>query len=90
MSKDMKEHLKPEVGDVWKNNRFGNLLYITEVGGNFIDFIGYDKDNQYDRYYRNCFSNINSDERYKHFTELHTYLGKSKANISQLFEVRDD
>lgn len=80
----------PEVGDVWKHNRFGNLLYITDVGNNFIDFIGFDKYNQYCRYYRNCFSNINGDERYNKFTEFHTYLGKSKANIGQLFEVEDN
>lgn len=85
MSKDT-----PEVGDVWKHNRFGNLVYIIEIGSNFIDFIGYDKDDQYNRYYKNCFSNINCDERYKRFTEFHTYLGKSKAKIDDLFKTENE
>ena len=58
MSKDT-----PEVGDVWKNNRYGDLLHITDVRG---------------------------DERYTKFSEYYTYLGKSKANINDLFKTENE
>ncbi len=78
---------KPEVGDVWKNNMFGNKLYITGVSCNHIDFIIFDKDDEYKPYFTNTFSKIRKDERFDRFTERNTYLGKSKASINDLFEV---
>lgn len=85
MSKD-----KVEIGDVWRNNRFGDLLYITEVGTNFIDFIGYSPYNKDNPYFVNHFSNVRNDERYTRFTEFYTYLGKSKANINDLFKTENE
>ncbi len=80
----------PEVGDVWEHKLHKSLMHITEVGENYIGFIGVSfttwpngittKD-----YYENSFNE--NDERQKHFLEIYKYLGKSKANIKQLFEV---
>lgn len=86
MSKDR----TPEVGDVWKNNRYGDLLHITDIGTNFIDFIGYAPYNKDNPYFENHFSNVRGDERYTKFSEYYTYLGKSKANIDDLFKTEDE
>lgn len=85
MSKD-----KPEVGDVWKHNGNGNLLHIIEIGRNYIDFIGFDKYDKFSPYYKNSFSNIGKDERYNKFTEFHTYIGKSKVKIEDLFKTENE
>lgn len=86
MSKD-----KPEVGDVWKNKHNESLLYIIEVGTNFITFLGRVKDvfahKTYKRYYVNSFSSLAGNPRYTHFTEDYEYKGKSKANIEDLFKT---
>ena len=84
MSKD-----KPEVGDVWKNKHNESLLYIIEVGSNFITFLGCAKDvfahKTYKRYYVNSF--LTDDPRYTHFTENYEYKGKSKVKIEDLFKT---
>ena len=78
------EQKQPEVGDVWKAIN-GDLIYIIEIGKNFIDFLGFSEDDG--NYFKNFFYN---EERFTLFTKYHKYLGKSKANIEQLFEVQDE
>lgn len=82
---------KPEVGDVWKHKRIGSLLYIIEVGANFITFLGCAKDvfahKTYKRYYVNSFSSLDGDPRYTRFTEDYDYKGKSKEKIEDLFKT---
>jgi len=89
MSKDT-----PEVGDVWVHKKGCYPIHITDVGSNFIEFIGYTVDEytktKHRQYYTNSFSSLNNDERYTRFTEIHKYLGKSKASIEQLFEVKNE
>lgn len=81
---------KPEVGDVWKHKKYGNILYITAATEHYIDFISYDRRDEFTPYFSNTFSKLRNDERFKKFTEVNEYLGKSKANINDLFEVKDD
>lgn len=81
---------KPEVGDVWKNRRFKTLLHLIEAKDGYIRFIGC-KIEQWGKrtiieYFENSFS-IN-DERLVHFTEDYEFIGKSKVNIKELFDVR--
>ncbi len=77
---------KPEVGDVWKHKKYGNMLYITAATDNYIDFISYDKRDKFTLYFSNTFIKQN-DDRFEKFTEVNEYLGKAKANINDLFEV---
>lgn len=74
----MSEQKQPEVGDVWYIA--GARIYITCVHNGFIDTM------------RFCFKDCYRDKGYT-ITELlqdGKYLGKSKANINELFEVCDD
>lgn len=82
----------PEVGDVWKNKRFGTLLHIIEAKEGYIRFIG-KKDEQWGErtlteYFENSFSM--NDERLVHFTEDYEFIGKSKVSIKELFDVAED
>lgn len=79
MSKDT-----PQVGDVWKAIN-GDLIYIIETGKNFIDFLGFSEDDG--NYFKNFFYN---EERFTLFTKYHEYLGKSKANIDDLFKTENE
>lgn len=78
---------KPEFGDVWKHKKYGNILYITAATDNYIDFISYDKLDEFRPYFSNTFSKLQNDDRFEKFAEVNEYLGKSKANINDLFEV---
>lgn len=78
---------RPEGGDVWKHKKHGNMLYITDATDNYIDFISYDKRDEIIPYFSNIFSKLENDDRFEKFTETHEYLGKSKANINDLFGV---
>lgn len=78
---------KPEVGDVWKHKKYGNMLYITAITDNYIDFISFNKDDKIRPYFTNTFSKLQNDDRFEKFTEVNEYLGKSKSNINDLFEV---
>lgn len=90
----MSEHITPEVGDVWIHKKQGNPLYITDVGGNYISFISYTVDEITKRkrkdYFTNTFCGLHNDERYTRFAEIYKYLGKSKANIDDLFKTEND
>ena len=85
MSKD-----KPEVGDVWKNKKYGNILYITAITNTYIDFIGFDKHDKFNPYFTNTFNKLHDYDRFEKFTEVNEYLGKSKVNINDLFEVNNE
>lgn len=81
---------KPEVGDVWEHKFHKSLMHITEVGENYISFIGvsfttWPNGRTTKDYYENSFGR--DDERQIHFLEIYKYIGKSKANVNQLFEV---
>ncbi len=82
----------PEAGDIWKNRRFQTLLHLIEAQDRYIRFVGKKVEQWGDRtlieYFENSFSM--NDERVIHFTEDYEFIGKSKAKISDLFEVQDD
>lgn len=64
---------KPEVGDVWKNPKNEKVYIIVDVAGSFAGIIS-----------KSFFGQaIPKEFLIKEFT----YLGKSKANINDLFEV---
>ena len=90
----MNEKHSPEVGDVWIHKKGGYPIHITDVGSNYIDFVGYTVDEytktKHRQYYTNSFCSLNNDERYTRFTEIHKYLGKSKVNLKELFDVAED
>ena len=82
----------PEVGDVQKSKRFQTLLHLIEAKEGYIRFIG-KKDEQWGKrtlteYFENSFSM--NDRRLIHFTEYYEFIGKSKAKISDLFEVQNN
>lgn len=89
MSKDT-----PEVGDVWIHKKQGRPMYITDVGGNYISFLSYTIDEltlrKWKNFYTNTFCGLHDDERYTRFTEIYKYLGKSKANINDLFKTENE
>lgn len=66
---------KPEVGDVWQNKTGRLRVYITKVDAWGI--IGISSSGA-----------IVSKNMYH--LEKYTYLGKSKANTNELFEVKDE
>ena len=74
MSKD-----KPEVGDVWIN-RSSFRVHIIGIDEDGIIYSCFYSKNEL---WQGSFIK-------KEFLEQHEYLGKSKANINDLFEVQDD
>ncbi len=67
---------KPEVGDVWQRKLLFDRVHIVQVSKNAVRYqIGKIK-----------FKTIPKD----FFLDAYKYLGKSKANINQLFEVDDE
>ena len=71
---------KPEVGDVWEN-KFGNRMFVcysdkTTTAFNIMFWVN----RGLDKY------TVITEEFVKEFT----YLGKSKVNIKELFDVRED
>ena len=76
--------LMPEVGDVWINNyRKLNCIILNKEDNYILYLCCYIASNGLDFFTETCF-----DDEY--FLSRHKYLGKSKANINQLFEVEDD
>lgn len=73
----------PEVGDVWEYK--GCLIHITRVCGNCIEFLFQEKDGLRKRfvYDFNCTTK-------EYFIKNHTYIGKAKGSIKDLFEVEDE
>lgn len=68
--------LEPEVGDVWQRKLLFDRVHIVQVSKNAVRYqIGKIK-----------FKTIPKD----FFLDAYKYLGKSKANINQLFEVDDE
>ena len=65
---------KPELGDVWINTKTNKKIYITGLGNHV---------------YVVSDSGVASSRWYCDFYKLYTYLGKSKANINDLFEIED-
>lgn len=68
---------KPEVGDVWENK------YKTRVRVIYVDKYSVD--------YHLLWGSFLEKESdvYSYFLENYTYLGKSKVNIKELFDVKD-
>ena len=66
----MKEHITPEVGDVWQNKTGRLRVYITKV--DVWGIIGIS-------------SSGAAVSKNMYYLEKYTYLGKSKANIADLF-----
>lgn len=75
--------LVPEVGDLWseKNNENYKVVvsYIDDSSDVLFCACGY----------CNFLLKVKTHNR-KNFFRKYKYLGKSKANINQLFEVQDD
>lgn len=69
---------KPEVGDVWKYQE--KLYHISAITERFVEVW--------------CLSSDDIIRKHnwviRDFKTVFTYLGKSKANINDLFEVQDE
>ena len=84
MSKD-----KPEVGDIWefKYKEFETKYYISAIARNPYPCFEY--------YYFTLYKNGNNEvaswwwDKERWDKAMMTYLGKSKANINELFEIED-
>lgn len=78
-SKEISKDIIPEIGDVFQSNEDKDVrLHITGINNVGLEAIVSNKKEVW---------NINSwyfDKKY------YTYLGKSKANVEQLFEVEDN
>lgn len=76
--------LMPEVGDLWEDKYRKTETIIIEKEDNYILYLNRSRGVSRTGYFmESCF-----DADY--FLSTHKYLGKSKANIKQLFEVQDD
>ena len=64
---------KPEVGDVWKNPKNEKVYMVVDVGNIFISIISK--------------SFFGQDIPKEFLIKEFVYLGKSKTNINDLFEV---
>lgn len=73
--KSMKEHITPEVGDVWQNKTGRLRVYITKV--DVWGIIGITSSGA-----------VVSKNMYH--LEKYTYLGKSKVNINDLFKTENE
>lgn len=74
--------LKPEIGDVWEDSKGPvhiSRIFTLSDGTRAIVFI----DNSNNTIFEDS-------ARERHFIKMFKYLGKSKANINQLFEVDDE
>ena len=77
----MKEHITPEVGDIWELKSLEVIVRIIYVDGIDVEFC----------YYIPCIDFIKKDKTdYKTFKKLYKYLGKSKANINDLFKTENE
>ena len=78
----MKEHLKPEVGDVWVNKYDENKYYVYAVFyyDDELEFGSVEMINEY----------LDVRKEGSFYMQDFTYLGKSTAKIEQLFEVEDE
>lgn len=76
----MREHITPEVGDVWQNVESGVIFILTA------------KDKHFDNMWHSMANDgrIRKIEVHKHFFETSRYLGRSKANISDLFKTENE
>ena len=81
MSKD-----KPEVGDVWTDNKLNFLICVTGIT-EFIHFLWGSKEDVSQGYFH---IGMYATDDVNKFKEYYTYLGKSKASIEQLFEVENE
>ena len=70
--------LMPENNDVWESKKGLQIFHIIKVSENAV------------RCFRKGFILKPETFNKEDFLEKCKYLGKSKANINQLFEVRDD
>ena len=70
----MKEHITPEVGDVWISPK-GIKIYITQVCP---------------RFYVVTEKGIATTRFWSDFNKNYTYLGKSKENFNDLFKTKNE
>lgn len=70
--------LVPEVNDVWKSKNGLQIFHIIKVSENAV------------RCFRKGFILKPETFNKNKFLERCVFMGKSKANINQLFEVQDD
>lgn len=70
---------KPECGDVWKNN-YGELAHII-YSGYIVIFERKYYITDYEHHYSIDKLDLNK------FLKKYTYLGKSKVNLEELFDV---
>jgi hypothetical protein len=69
---------EPEVGDVWVS-QYGHKVHVDFTDNIVTSF-----------YYRGLYRLCKKSVVTKEFIKAYTYLGKSKVNIEQLFEVCDE
>lgn len=75
---------KPEVGDVWEDNKTKKPIYVFGIyktsWGEYVCWCYYGEKE---------LELINENVGKKFFLQNYTYLCKSKVNIKELFDVRD-
>ena len=73
---------KPEVGDVWKDNKTKKTIYVFGIyktsWGEYVCWCSY---------WEKELELVNENVGKKLFLQNYTYLGKSKVNIKELFDV---
>ena len=79
MSKD-----KPEVGDVWIDKETRFRITFVMVSDYYCEYI------EHCTKLTESFDIYRIDAKYNGWKKGKNYLGKSKANINDLFEVQDD
>ena len=77
---NLESNKKPEVGDVWINTETKAKFVVLDFIKSSEDFVMF---NQQTKCTKLLDLRANLPRQFK-------YLGKSKANIQQLFEVQDD
>lgn len=83
MSKD-----KPEAGDVWQYKNGMKFYILRETTSNSMPF---GEDIKYPAFeVIEEDGELNLHDELPFYNGIFTYLGKSKANIDDLFEVQDD
>lgn len=71
----MKEHITPEVGDVWVNKTGTKKYYVVSLGNNNVYCL---------------VKGLGVSTKYYALFQNYTYLGKSEANIDDLFKTENE
>lgn len=79
-----KKHITPQVGDVWIEKGTGTRISFINVNDYYCDFI------QHNEKLTESYDIFTFTSDYKGWNKDFTYLGKSKANIDDLFKTENE